>query len=39
MAAKVKDMTGRRVEERELRRIRTVADLVDLVAKNLTGTP
>ncbi len=37
MAAKIKDMTGRRVEERELRRIRTVRDLVDLVAQNLTG--
>ncbi|MFO0644639.1 MAG: acyl carrier protein [Polyangiales bacterium] len=37
MAVKVKEMTGRRVEERELRKIRTVADLVDLVAKNLQG--
>lgn len=37
MAAKIKDMTGRRVEERELRRIRTVRDLVDLVAQNLSG--
>ncbi len=36
MAVKVKELTGRRVEERELRAMRTVGDLVALIERNLT---
>ena len=36
MAVKVKELTGRRVEERELRAMRTVGDLVALIERNFT---
>lgn len=36
MAVKVKELTGRRVEERELRAMRTVGDVVALIERNLT---
>ncbi len=35
MAVKMREMTGRRVEERELRAIRTVADVVRTVETHL----
>ena len=33
MAAKMQELTGRRMEEAELRQIRTVGDVVDLIEK------
>jgi acyl carrier protein len=39
MAAKMQEMTGRRVDDKDLRRIRTVRDIVDLVARDLPSRP
>lgn len=35
MAVKMQEMTGRRVDDKDLRRIRTVGDIVDLLARDL----
>lgn len=35
MAVKMQEITGRRVDDKDLRRIRTVADIVDLLARDL----
>ena len=37
MAAKMEEMTGRRLDEDDLRRIRTVADVVEVVDKMLNA--
>lgn len=35
MAVKMQEITGRRVDDKDLRRIRTVGDIVDLLARDL----
>ena len=37
LAAKMQEFTGRRLTEDELRKIRTVADVVDFLEKTLSG--
>ena len=37
MAVKVQELTGKRVEEQALRKVRTVGDIVDLVESILQG--
>ena len=37
LAAKMQEFTGRRLIEDELRKIRTVADVVDFLEKTLSG--
>ena len=37
MAAKMQELTGRRMEENDLRSIRTVADVVDLIDRALNA--
>ncbi len=39
MAAKIQEITGRRLEEDDLRRIRTVADIVDIIDRMLRAKP
>ena len=39
MAVRLQEMTGRRVEEHELRGVRTVADVVEFVHRHLQTAP